>query len=232
MRWGKEWKNVSFWGLPVDGDPAEVLEYCALATDRVLSQMDDTEGNRKFRDLICALSRESAELKIACNAVINGFDVDSAIGYQLDLIGKVVVLARRGYDDDRYRTFIKIQINSILSAQRDDANWTGTHNNILNICREFIGTSIVDPIVMTNVPPYGFLLSIPGVMITEINILVEFICRALYAGVLGSVLFQLSDDSLWNSDAVSVTNGAFWDSVSNPGSGVGVWGTLVNVGSC
>jgi hypothetical protein len=164
-------------------------------------------------------------------SVAAAFDVDSAVGEQLDFIGGVVGLPRQGFSDARYRVFLNIQIDLLLSANREGANWTGTGNNILKIVRTFIGPG-VDPIVLTNFPPYSFLLSIPGITLSELEILINFLCVALYAGVLGQTVFVLGPDSLWDSDSVGpIVDGGIWCSASVPVVPCAVWGFTVPIGT-
>jgi hypothetical protein len=192
--------------------------------------MDDAESNRKFRDLICIFVEGLGQYADVAQDVALGFDVETALGQQLDFIGAVVGLPRQGFPDSRYRVFLKIQIDLILTAIREDANWTGTHNNILKICRDFVGGA-APTITLTNLPPYSFALDVPGLVLSELLILVNFICVALYAGVLGQVTFVLAADSLWNSDSVVVPNGGDWCSDSVPVAPCAVWSLTVPIGT-
>lgn len=225
MKWGNKWGNL--WGLGA-GDGA--ARACTFAQDRVLVQMDDSPTARKFRDLICELAAGFGNFEDAAWNVAESFDLDAAVGDQLDKIGAVLCLARRGFEDDRYRVFLKIQRDLILSAKREGANFTGTHNNILQIVRTFIGAG-ADPIVLKNYQPYSYTLSIPGVDLSELLILVTFLTVATWAGVLGQVILVLGPSSLWDSDSVGpITNGGVWasDSVAVPNSSV--WGMTIQIG--
>jgi len=227
MKWGGSWGLASPWGNPHPGYD----KYCALADDRVLVQMDDTTGNRKFRDLICVLVEQKGLFEDVALEVEGAFGLEGAQGEQLDIIGRVVDLPRFGFTDNRYRTFLEIQIYLILSARQNGANWTGTHNNILNICRKFIGPGVVDPIVLLNFSPYSFLLSVPGVTLEELDLLITFICRALYAAVMGQVLVIVAPDSLWDSDSVGpIPEGGIWGSASIVVDPSSIWGFSIPIG--
>jgi hypothetical protein len=172
---------MSFWGLPWGvGFPwgieaPDVDETCALADDRVLVQMDDTTGNRKFRDFICNLVGPLGEYITVMRAIVEAFDIENADGEQLDFIGNVIGLKRQGFNDIRYRTFLLIQRDLILAATREDANWTGTHNNILAICRTFIGIG-GGSISLVNFGMYSFALTIPSITDpVEFNTLIGFL---------------------------------------------------------
>ncbi len=230
MRYGTAapWGLGSLWGVDSGTGP---VEFCKLADDRVLVQMDDTGGNRKFRDLICVFAEGFGHFSDVAFDVQDGFDLSTAVGVQLDAIGAVIGLPRQGFSDDRYRVFLQIQTDLVLSAAREDGNWTGTSNNILRICRTFIGPA-AGTINLINIPPYNFRLSIPGITLAELDILKNFLCVALYAGVLGRVIFVVAPDSLWDSDTVGpIPDGGIWASSSVAVSPSAVWGFSFPIGS-
>jgi hypothetical protein len=230
MRWGGGglWGVGSLWGI--DQDPNGAL-YCQLADDRVLIQMGDATANRQFRDFLCMFVEQLGEDVTVLQDIAAAFDLDTAQGEQLDMIGSLLDLPRQGFDDDRYRTFLQIQVQLILSAMRDEANWTGTHNNILEICRTFIGP--FGSISLQNLSPYSFVLSIPSITDpVELGILISFLCKALYAGVLGQIIQTLGPDSLWSSDSVVIPEGAIWCSASVAIPGCATWGTTTPIGLC
>lgn len=227
-KWGLSlWGLGSPWGGPSTPGPDK---YCALADERVLAQMDDTPTTRNFRDFICELAKNFGTFEDVAIDVGEAFDVDVAQGVQLDAIGAVVGLPRQGFGDIRYRTFLNIQIDLLLSAVRDAANWTGTHENILSICRTFVGAG--PTIVLTNFPPYFFSLSVPGVTVSELLILANFVCKAIYAGVLGEILTTVDSDSLWDSiNAGPIPDGGIWCSAHVPVTPCSKWGIAVAIGT-
>lgn len=223
-KWGSPWGA----GFPWGGVGGGAAFLCALANDRILVQMDDTPGNRNFRDLMCALVEGFGDYIDTAEDVAAGFDLTTAIGAQLDVIGRIVGLPREGYGDARYRTLLGIQIELILSSRRGQAEWTGTVENILRICREFVGPGA--PIVYQAAPPYDFVLSVPGLAIADAPLLFRFLRTALYAGVLGQVINVLDPDSLWNSASVAVTGGGIWGSASVAVPGEAIWSTTLPIG--
>lgn len=223
--WSTPYGSCSLWGSGVCQD-----DICELADGRVLVQMDDATGNRRFRDLICDYVTLTGQYIDVAKAVQAGFDVDTAVGDQLDKVGSVVGLPRQGYDDTRYRVFIQIQTEILLAQARDDANWTGTSNNILTICRTFIGAAVPQPVVLHNINPYAFTLSVPGITVAEANVLVRFICIALYAGVFGHIIFSLAPNSLWGSENVAVPSVGTWGSENVAVGGASTWGMTIQVG--
>jgi len=230
MTWGSlSWGTGLPWGLSASPGPAE---FCAIADDRVLVQMDDAPGNRDFRELICVLVEDLGLYRDVCrDAILKAFDIDQAAGAQLDAIGSLVGLSREGESDARYRTLLQIQIELILSQQREGARWTGTGENILRICRLFIGPA-TPPVVLINTPPYDFTLTVPTITLANAGRLFRFICKALYAGVLGNIKFDLQPNSRWDSVSVAVPQGGIFCSVSVPVPNCAQFGTVRTIGTC
>ena len=231
MLWGlgSSWGLGSLWGLtstPV-GDT-----YCKLAAEvRPLEQMDRTVGNRQFRDLLCVFGRRVDLFDHVVGQCIDAIDIDTATGEMLDFIGAQIGLAREGYDDDRYRELLKVWQLCRLPHQREEANWTGTSNNILAIARAFAPTG--GQIVLTNIPPYALTLSVPGVPFADIGLLFRFICKALYAGVLGQTSAGPVNGSVWGSVHGPVINEGYWGSFYGPtGAPLDlVWGATFTTGT-
>lgn len=225
--WGTPWGLTFPWGLGTTPGPAA---YCALAQDRVLAQMDDTPGSRNFRDFICDVVHALGVYCDVATDVLEAFDVATASGVQLDMIGSLVGLPRKGFGDIRYRTFLDIQIRLLLSASREDAQWTGTHENVLQIVRTFVGPG--PAVTLTNLPPYAFLLTVDGLVLAEVQLLANFVCRAIYAGVFGLMIVVLAPDSLWDSITVGpIADGGIWCSTSVAVAPCATWNTVVPIGS-
>jgi hypothetical protein len=212
--------------------------------DRVLVQMDDTEGgektleapgSRNFRCLIFLLAERWLRHIDTVRNLPGAYDVDTSTGAQLDVIGSIVNLPRRGFGDARYRVFLNIQIQLLLSSKTETGNWTGTTQNLVSIVRTFVGGEPGSTLInLHNAPPYAYVLSAEGVPLDEIDLLAYFLCRAAYAGVLGHVLYKLADNSLWDSDhaGAPIADTGVWGS-DHPGSfiaDVSTWGTHVVIG--
>lgn len=209
---GAPWGACSTWGT---GSCAN--DICDFVQTRILSQMDATVGNRDFRDFMCIVTEPFGEFVDVAQDVGTAFDLDTAIGIQLDMIGNVIDLPRSGVTDDEfYRTLLRIQ-TTILQGQTD-GDWTGSVNQILGMVRTFIdffgGGS---PIVYTAVPPYAFQLDIPATLTgPEFGVLFRLICKALYAGVLGFIVLVEPGDNLWASAHGPATNSGIWCSAHGP----------------
>lgn len=228
MKWGSaEFGSESFWGT---SPYPEIAAYAALASeDRVLIQMGEGTGERNLRDFVGTLVENNGAFKAVADQIKNAFDLETAFGLQLDFLGAVVGLPRQGFNDIRYRVFLDIQVDLLLAGTRDDANWTGTHNNILSICRKFVGPS-AGPIVLTNKPPYAFTLTVPSITPAEILVLSKFISDALYAGVRGVATFPLVSTSIWDSVNVPISGADVWGSVNVAVTDAATWGISISVG--
>jgi hypothetical protein len=205
------------------------VDFAELASQRMLAQHPDP-GN--LAALLQALAEGQQAYHDVALEVRDGFDVATAVGAQLDMIGSVVGLTREGFADERYRVFLLIQTKLLLATAREDASWTGTSPNILAIARAFIGDSITDPIVLVNTPPYEYSLSVPAggfATYAEIALLARFLRTANYAGVGGTILAELEEGSTWGSDSVVVTGAGVWGSVSVSIPDAATWGTAVEV---
>jgi hypothetical protein len=128
---------------------------------------------RKFRELVCIMVEPKGTFEDVMVEVRDAFELQTAVGDQLDKLGSIVGLPRQGFADDRYRDFLNIQVALLLSYERDGADWTGTVNNVLTICRTFVGAGPV--ITLLNTPPYAFTLTIPGLVTSEVPILMGFL---------------------------------------------------------
>jgi hypothetical protein len=199
--------------------------FCQLADERVLVQIDD-ENDRVFRELVCVLAEQPGRFYDVTLALRAAFDLDSAVGAQLDLIGAWIGLAREGFTDTRYRVFLSIQAQLLLSAQRVDSAWTGTGENILTIARTFLGPG-VDPILLVNEPPYSYELTVPGLVLSEAFLLARFLTIANYAAVLGLMLISLGIGGVMGSSSVAVTGAGIMGSASVAVAGAMIMGTVV-----
>lgn len=224
--WGSPWGMGFPWG---GVDPGPVFA-CNLVEDRVLVQHPDGVGERQFRDWLCVFSEQAGEYLDVTADVKNAFDVDTSVGAQLDLIGGVVGLPRSGQDDARYRTLLQIQIKLLIGRLPSNPNSTGTVNNLLQICREFIGGVAPPAIVLQNAPPYSYLLTVPGVTLDELDLLTRFLCQATWAAVLGQVIFLMGVNSLWDSDHGAVAGSGIWCSSHGAVAGCAVWAHVVVIG--
>jgi len=210
MIWGGTWGLL--WGL---GGALEPGPWEVLASDqRPLEQMDRRDASRNFRRLLGIFGSAVDEYIEVAQDVIASVDIDTATGDRLDKIGAVIGLPRQGYADARYRELLKLWRLVMLPARREGAQWTGTGDNILAICRAFAPAA--GTITLTNLPPYAFTLSVPGVPPEDVPLLFRFVCKALYAGVLGRAYVGSTNGSVLGSVHGPVVNEGHFSSVHGP----------------
>lgn len=69
-----------------------------------------------FAALTNTAADRSVALQAAITAILAGFDLEAAVGVQLDRLGEIVQYPRQGETDDRYRRLVQMQIRVILSS--------------------------------------------------------------------------------------------------------------------
>lgn len=226
MSWGEEY-GIEY------GDAVSGQDFaCTLAAARVFGWHPRTGDFRKF---MCGLVEVYGEILEVLDELSQSFDVETAVGAQLDIVGRKVGLARAGFSDARYRVLIQIQIELIIGADSASDRWSGTGESILTITRRFVGPD-VGAIGLQYTKPKDFILSVPGNPVaSEIDTLVFFLTKAVWSEVLGHVLFALDPDGA-NFD--SETAGAAIDEIFNwdsetAGAAIAdtrVWGTDILIG--
>jgi len=98
-----------------DGTPAE--SQCLLALDRLLEQF---KGKPAIEGLICALADRGTEIEQSLINVSEFRSLDTALGSQLDQIGRFYREPRNGKTDDQYRAFLKAF--ALIVASKGRAN--------------------------------------------------------------------------------------------------------------
>lgn len=111
---------------PFSNDPSMVLE----AQELTLSQF---ENSPLFLGMINAFVSPLQDLQDTLYSILTQTFVTNAVGYQLDIIGQYVGLARQGFGDDIYRLFIQVKI-AINNSQ-------GTPNQIITIMMLITGAT-------------------------------------------------------------------------------------------
>lgn len=100
------------------------------AAARLLAQFENAERLHAF---VRALVRPLQELEQVALEVIGSFDVETAVGAQLDVVGGVVGMPRDARSDVAYRAYIKAKI---LANGSD-----GSVETILRVARTLLGQS-------------------------------------------------------------------------------------------
>lgn len=116
--------------------------------DKQLSQFKEAPN---FSKLFGIYEKELSELQDVLFEILESKNLDTATGYALDLIGKIVGERREGKSDDEYRKALRLRISINTSD--------GTPNIIIGITSEYAGgsdTSIVEH------EPASFFIHIDG----------------------------------------------------------------------
>lgn len=81
--------------------------------DLLIQQFKDKP---KFVQVLQLLTKQCEDIETAIFEFLNEFSIDTAVGAQLDLIGRLVGLNRNGRDDASYRTLLQIKVEINFSA--------------------------------------------------------------------------------------------------------------------
>lgn len=136
--------------------------------------MADAPNNVK--KLVTALITPFATLEAALLALLTQRGVDTAIGAQLDVLGKIVGQARNGLDDDDYRRYVRARI----SANRSQ----GVAEDLIKVAVLVLGNLAATIAVGTEGIATTY-VNVTGITVTDgiANILLEFLQDAVSAGV-------------------------------------------------
>ena len=123
---GAPWGSGDPWGAPG--------EFSAQMLTRLLMFV---RHDPNFVAIVNALSTRTELVIDAAKTVTEAFDLDTAVGVQLDVIGVIVNRPRWGLADDRYRALIKAHIDLILSS-------TSTAETLLAVVLAITGSPAPD----------------------------------------------------------------------------------------
>lgn len=100
-------------------------------TDLILSQFQDSEN---LKGIISAMGEVFNDLETAVFEIRSEFEIDDAIGDQLDILGSIFLEDREGRDDTEYRQAIKAK------ASRQ---YSGEPESIIDILKASYGATYV-----------------------------------------------------------------------------------------
>lgn len=206
--------------------PLQADSFEEIADLRLLSQNDPDGQARRF---VRELARAWGRIHDVALAIRDSLDREHAVGEALDRLGAIIGLPRHGFGDERYRVFLGIQTELLLSAARDEQAWTGTAPNLIAIVRRFVGEA-APTVRYVSHPPYSYTITVEDMVYAEAFLLQSFLKVATWAGVLGLIQIELGDgDNLWDSASVPVTGGGIWGSASVAVTDPMTWGTVLEV---
>lgn len=108
------------------------IDYVATGSELLLSQF---YGKPRIEGLLQSYLNRLVEIQDDTNYLLQFRGIDSATGYQLDLIGKIVGQNREGRNDDSYRIIIKVKI--LVN------NSNGTPKEVLQILKSVTNATVV-----------------------------------------------------------------------------------------
>lgn len=137
----------------------ENLQYTADAVRKLISEfrsgaIPPNQATRKLEKLLYCWVEEAQELDAAAFEVLTETTLDTAVGAQLDGLGQIIGIERRGASDDRYRCCLKAQISINLAS--------GTIPEILHIVGLVVGPDI--QLTLTEGPVLEFYLRADGTL--------------------------------------------------------------------
>lgn len=155
------------------GVAAGDTDHVAEALDRLPQQHRDDPN---LRALLTALVRPCQTLETALQDMLVGRAVDTAVGAQLDIIGKLVRQSRNGQDDDEYRRFIRARIKTNRSR--------GVVSDLITIARLILNEPAVHVYVERQAVA-GVVLRVDDLAVDEemADDLITFLRVAVSAGV-------------------------------------------------
>lgn len=173
-----------------------VLDHAEDASSRLLAQFDAAP---KLHALVASLVGPFQHLEEAAFEVLSAFDVDTALGAQLDVVGALVGEARQGRSDIAYRAYVKARI---LSHRAN-----GQAQRIYAIARALLGTGILSLRIVTE-PPAHYDLEVAANTLqfpwdadaaagpeSVAKAVADAIFQATSAGVSLTLFYQYTDDA-------------------------------------
>jgi len=219
--WGTPWGLPFPWGAPIGKFERQD---CETAGCRVLMQHRGL-STENLIGLACIIGRLWGNVRDVAEEVRLSFDLDTAVGDQLDILGETVGLPRNGYDDTTYRKLINIQILLILRS-------TGSPENIISIIRTYLGVT-ANPVLIFTSGPKDFAVSASDMTEPDWEILIPFIRKALASEVRGTVAAAGVGGLVWDSLSAGpvIPDTGNWDSQSAgaPIADTGVWGFQIEI---
>lgn len=151
--------------------------------DRAVARLAQQYRLPKLEAFLRALIGPMHDIELCAWQLYTERFVDTAIGAQLDLIGKVVGQPRLGYVDDEYRRLIRARI----TANRSD----GVTEDLITVTVLVIDDDLAD-ITIEPQYPGAVVVRVSGVPVTDetADILITLLQRTVSGGV--RVLFEYS----------------------------------------
>lgn len=192
---GPPWGSGSFWGS--GGDFRNTM------ISRLLMFV---QHGPKFTAIVNALATRTENLIAASNTIAAAFDLDTAVGVQLDRLGEILQRPRFGMTDDRYRDLLHVQIDLILSS-------TASAETLLSVFERITGAPASE---YSEHYPAQFVIG-GYVDPADATLLADFLRRAKGWGVYGGL-------SIYPESESDLDGGTL---LADVGGGEGVWSAVI-----
>lgn len=168
---GSPWGSGSFWGSGGD--------FRATMLSRLLMFV---QHGPKFTAIVNALATRTENLIAASNTIAAAFDLNTAVGVQLDRLGEILQRPRFGMTDDRYRDLLHVQIDLILSS-------TASAETLLSVFDRITGAPATTYLEFY---PAQFVIG-GAVDPDDVTLLVDLLRKAKGWGILGGLTVAPED---------------------------------------
>lgn len=164
--------------------PVRIASYVKRGLALVITQL---RGKTKFEALLSSYLSEIDEIEAALWQIQEERWLDTAVGEQLDGLGRIVGSARNGATDDRYRLRLRARVLILLSS--------GTIPEILAVFRLLIDEAA--SLTYTPFYPAAYQVRVDGQALEDFAIteLSDALTETCPAGVNGQLRYQVSDDA-------------------------------------
>lgn len=163
-------------------------------------------------------TRTEANIAFATD-LAESFDIATAEGHRLDIIGTILQVSRLGLTDSQYRRRLQIQIDTLLTSG-------GTTASVLSVIETWTG---IDTDIYVDVYPAGFIVS-AQVEIDEFDYMASMIELAKPGGVAGSIIMAPAGEALiCDSVTVAISGAGEMDSVVATIGGAELMGTVYSL---
>lgn len=183
----------------------QITTHVVDALDRLLEQY---KGKASIESIITVLGERSQGLEDVTFSLLEGQEIYSAVGVQLDLLGTIVDIARNGLGDDGYRLLILGKIGENSSD--------GTASKVAQVFAILMNSNLVQE---QDLFPAGVGLSGAGEVDDSLLTLVwNLIQASLGAGIRLEFLSCFDEDEAFAFDGPAGT-GLGFDDLTDPGLG-------------
>lgn len=182
-----------------------ISNHVAQAVNRFIQQY---KRMARMAAIMEALVNQIQDLEDVGVDMFTALSLDYAVGAQLDLIGRIVVQPREGFDDDFYRILLKVKIGI--------NNSSGEPSSIINTLQLLTSATLVH---YQNLGNANVLLGVD----TELDpVLIDFIYanmeKVVMAGVKIDAIVSFDPDESFSFDGVGPV-GLGFSSLADPSSG-------------